>query len=81
MGQQSQVGDFYNVHFISLVQKKRELGMELLAFRITDVFLIDTGFSAYFVVYINIILNSIILILAMLPLTFTRKYFVKSNTT
>lgn len=39
-------------------------------------FFIDSGFSVYYRVYINVILNTILLILVMLPLVFTRKYFI-----
>lgn len=38
-------------------------------------FLLDTGFSLYFKVYINVALNSIIFFLFILPLIFTKRFF------
>lgn len=40
-------------------------------------FFIDTGFSAYFKVYINVMLNTVLLALTILPIVFTRKYFIE----
>ena len=40
-------------------------------------FLIDTGFSLYYRVHINVILNVILLVLGILPLALTKKFFRK----
>jgi hypothetical protein len=40
-------------------------------------FFIDSSISLYFLVYFNAIFNAILFVLVMLPLVFTRKYFVK----
>jgi len=42
-------------------------------------FVIDTGFSAYLNVAINVLLNSVIFLLIVIPLLFTKKYFLIKN--
>ena len=39
-------------------------------------FIIDTGYSAYFRVYINVVLNTLLFLAVLLPIFFTRKQFV-----
>ncbi len=39
-------------------------------------FVVDTGISLYFRVYVNAILNAVLFMAIMLPLVFTRRYFV-----
>jgi len=38
-------------------------------------FVVDTGFSAYFKVYVNVALNAVLFVLVLLPLLFTRRHF------
>jgi len=38
-------------------------------------FILDTGFSWYHQAYVNVVLNTVLLILIGLPVVFTRKYF------
>ena len=56
-------------------QKKEKWAWWCLLFGLLLWFLIDTGFSAYFKVYINVGLNSILFVLSISPLVFTKKYF------
>ncbi|OGP50060.1 MAG: hypothetical protein A2Y79_00635 [Deltaproteobacteria bacterium RBG_13_43_22] len=41
-------------------------------------FIVDTGFSAYFRVYMNVILNTFLFLAVLIPVFFTRKQFVRS---
>lgn len=43
-------------------------------------FVIDTVISAYYHAGFNVLINIIFLLFALLPLLFTRKYFIKRNT-
>ncbi len=57
-------------------QKKEKWSWNCLLLGVLVWFIIDTGFSVYFNVYVNVILNAVFLIVVILPVVFTRKYFV-----
>lgn len=56
-------------------QKKEKWAWNCLISGLLVWFFIDTGFSAYFKVYINVMLNIVFLVLTILPIVFTREYF------
>jgi hypothetical protein len=56
-------------------QKKERWSWNCLVVGLLVWFLTDTAISLYFKVYFNAAFNTLVLILAMLPVAFTRKHF------
>lgn len=60
-------------------KKKERWSWNALTTGIILWFLIDTSLSAYFNVTYNVILNSVIFLLIVVPLLYTKKYFMNKN--
>ncbi len=60
---------------------KQKWAWNCIAFGFVTWFLIDSVMSVYFQIYFNLFVNLVFLLLVLLPLIFTRKYFVNKEFT
>ncbi len=60
-------------------KNKESWAWNAMLFGVLVWYLVDTGFSLYFQVHVNVLLNTFLLILGLLPLFFTRKDFARNT--
>jgi hypothetical protein len=59
--------------------KKERWAWDSLIFAVLIWFVLDTSLSLFYKVYFNAALNTVLLILGILPLAFTRKWFIQTQ--